>query len=465
MLMDALELDENRARRTCTFRNVDSERCLHRSAERGRVTRRRDSRDVLGNQRRELQADAFEPFFETSMLEKHRGMHADEILAGRLDHPARRLNDTGSDRAVKDRRDLVAQRAPHTLGVCFRRFHDRRLVTRAAEVDSIAVARLLFVPAARRHVLRKRTRPGRSDAFERFEPALSVDDVAGNRSVADAFAEKPEETSSIAHLERRKLRSFIGSQIRDHRLWSTSAIERSSKVHRGAGTTRPNPTTTTSASNMAYVAELPRSPTGSLAGGGPALVAWTQRAMPAKAMARSTTIAIAALHIPDANPPDRIISSLRSPAARKASDFEAAWLTACSRAPMIAIGAPNASPEATTPMCSMLEYANIRLTSRCCKRKNAATNSETSPTMKNSTCVNAPPTTAFVMPAKRRIAYSASESKAPESIALVGVGPAPWASGSQACIGAKPILVPKPMSAKMKARRMTSGSSRGAAAT
>ena len=43
---------------------------------------------------------------------------------------------------------------------------------------------------------------------------------------------------------------------------------------------------------------------------------------------------------------------------------------------------------------------------------------------------------------KRSTAYSATFSSRPESTAEIGVGPSACASGSQACSGARPTLVP-----------------------
>ncbi len=43
---------------------------------------------------------------------------------------------------------------------------------------------------------------------------------------------------------------------------------------------------------------------------------------------------------------------------------------------------------------------------------------------------------------KRSSANSATFSSSPESTAEIGVGPSAWASGSQACSGARPTLVP-----------------------
>ena len=59
---------------------------------------------------------------------------------------------------------------------------------------------------------------------------------------------------------------------------------------------------------------------------------------------------------------------------------------------------------------------------------------------------------------KRRSAYSATLRRSPESTAEIGVGPSAWASGSQACSGARPTLVPYPSSRKMKARLRSAGS-------
>ena len=53
-------------------------------------------------------------------------------------------------------------------------------------------------------------------------------------------------------------------------------------------------------------------------------------------------------------------------------------------------------------------------------------------------------------------------SRAPESRAEAGLGASLWASGSQVCMGASPILVPKPMSTKRKPVFSQSGSSRSA---
>ncbi len=54
MLMNALKFYEDRTCRTGAWRHVDPANRLDRAAERRSVTRRRDTRDVLGNERRKL---------------------------------------------------------------------------------------------------------------------------------------------------------------------------------------------------------------------------------------------------------------------------------------------------------------------------------------------------------------------------------------------------------------------------
>src|SRR6266853_1383618 len=61
---------------------------------------------------------------------------------------------------------------------------------------------------------------------------------------------------------------------------------------------------------------------------------------------------------------------------------------------------------------------------------------------------------------KRNSAYSATLSRSPESTAEIGVGPSACASGSQACSGASPTLVPYPSRRKMKAASRSAGSKR-----
>ena len=84
----------------------------------------------------------------------------------------------------------------------------------------------------------------------------------------------------------------------------------------------------------------------------------------------------------------------------------------------------------------------MRLMSRRRYSMNAANTSETRPIV----TISGPGASAAGLSAssilKRSRAYRATLSSSPESTAEIGVGPSAWASGSQACSGARPTLVP-----------------------
>ena len=74
--------------------------------------------------------------------------------------------------------------------------------------------------------------------------------------------------------------------------------------------------------------------------------------------------------------------------------------------------------------------------------KAAATSMEKSPKPTRSFCPNGPWPAAAHTCCARRMARKAQLSSAPESKAEITEGDSLWASGSQVCRGASPILVP-----------------------
>ena len=114
----------------------------------------------------------------------------------------------------------------------------------------------------------------------------------------------------------------------------------------------------------------------------------------------------------------------------------------CSTPAKIAALPPRPKAKAATPLCSMVEKAKNRLASRRGHRLKAASSSDSSP----SAMIGGPGSIASELPAiswrSRRITTSATFRMDPASTAETGVGPSAWASGIQACSGARAALVP-----------------------
>src|SRR5579885_105008 len=108
------------------------------------------------------------------------------------------------------------------------------------------------------------------------------------------------------------------------------------------------------------------------------------------------------------------------------------------------------------PMCSTVEYANIRLYSRTCSRRNAAMATEISPM----TIIQRPMRAvgdANTMERNRKTAESGTEVFTPESTAHTGEGAWLCASGNHVCMGANPIFEPNPTNTSKKESLKSSG--------
>src|ERR1700684_1971713 len=95
------------------------------------------------------------------------------------------------------------------------------------------------------------------------------------------------------------------------------------------------------------------------------------------------------------------------------------------------------------PMCSTVEYANMRLYSRTWSSRKAAIATDNNPI----TIIHRPILASGdnnTIERSRRIAYRGIEVLTPESTAHTGDGAWLWASGSHVCIGARPTFVPNP---------------------
>ena len=130
------------------------------------------------------------------------------------------------------------------------------------------------------------------------------------------------------------------------------------------------------------------------------------------------------------------------PTAKKIADLVSECTVMWSSPAKLAIGPPRPKANAIRPMCSIDEYANMRLTSFWRERKNAATTTEARPKPISSWPARALFRAPSVSTLQRSSAYIATFRSRPESTADTGVGPSAWASGSQLCSGTRPTLVP-----------------------
>ena len=92
------------------------------------------------------------------------------------------------------------------------------------------------------------------------------------------------------------------------------------------------------------------------------------------------------------------------PASRKSMDFASAWFAMWSRAPVTPHAPPKPRPTHTTPTCSTLEYASMRLKFWVVQRNRAATAIERSPKARRIRPANAAPAARSTTGLKRRIA-------------------------------------------------------------
>src|SRR3984893_334267 len=147
------------------------------------------------------------------------------------------------------------------------------------------------------------------------------------------------------------------------------------------------------------------------------------------------------------------------PTAKKIDDLVSECTVICKSAAKFATGPPIPNANAMMPMCSMEEYANNRLTSRCRHRKNAARTTESNPkpiNMRPGRVECSEPSTSTL---QRTTAYMATLTSSPDKPAEIGVGPSACASGNQLCSGARPTLVPYPTSRNTNAKPRPEGAS------
>ena len=128
------------------------------------------------------------------------------------------------------------------------------------------------------------------------------------------------------------------------------------------------------------------------------------------------------------------------PTAKKIADLISECTVMCSSPAKLAIGPPMPKAKVIRPMCSIDEYANMRLTSSGARGRTprpppTAGRSPSSAARRSALC-SAP----SVSTLQRSTAYSATLSSRPESTAETGVGPSACASGSQLCSGTRPDL-------------------------